>query len=151
MSIRVLANSFFFNLLSIFIEYKYLFLLRITGSARYRPWSWVWRRWSTSGDATIWNWYPQMINKITIPRHNSLCVRSVLSRAELDALPLDNNLKDDVERGKVISTNWPIIFTQPCIGSSQETRYLLLRVLSSVVLSPRIICRVYHNIYCGRG
>ena len=30
--------------------------------------------------------------------------RSVLSRAELDALPLDNNLKEDVERGKVITT-----------------------------------------------
>ena len=29
--------------------------------------------------------------------------RSVLSRAELDALPLDNNLKSDVERGKVIT------------------------------------------------
>jgi len=28
-------------------------------------------------------------------------IRSVLSRAELDALPLDNNLKDDVERGKI--------------------------------------------------
>ena len=34
---------------------------------------------------------------------DSLLPRSVLSRAELDALPLDNNLKDDVERGKVRS------------------------------------------------
>ena len=34
----------------------------------------------------------------------SYLFRSVLSRAELDALPLDNNLKEDVEKGKVIST-----------------------------------------------
>ena len=27
--------------------------------------------------------------------------RSVLTRAELEALPLDNNLKEDVEKGKV--------------------------------------------------
>ena len=32
---------------------------------------------------------------------NPLIPRSVLTRAELDALPLDNNLKDEVERGKV--------------------------------------------------
>ena len=32
---------------------------------------------------------------------NPLILRSVLTRAELDALPLDNNLKDEVERGKV--------------------------------------------------
>ena len=30
-----------------------------------------------------------------------LMFRSVLSRAELEALPLDNNLKQDVEKGKV--------------------------------------------------
>ena len=42
---------------------------------------------------------------LAIPRSYLLfrvLFRSVLSRAELDALPLDNNLKDDVERGKVI-------------------------------------------------
>merc|ERR1719228_2734383 len=28
-------------------------------------------------------------------------IRSVLTRAELEALPLDNNVKEDVERGKI--------------------------------------------------
>ena len=31
-----------------------------------------------------------------------MMIRSVLSRAELEALPLDNNLKEDVAKGKVI-------------------------------------------------
>ena len=31
-----------------------------------------------------------------------IIIRSVLTRAELEALPLDNNLKEDVEKGKVI-------------------------------------------------
>ena len=31
--------------------------------------------------------------------------RSVLTRAELDALPLDNNVKQEVERGKVSQDN----------------------------------------------
>ena len=30
-----------------------------------------------------------------------MIARSVLTRAELDALPLDNNVKEEVERGKV--------------------------------------------------
>ena len=34
-------------------------------------------------------------------RTNNILARSVLTRAELDALPLDNNVKEDVERGKV--------------------------------------------------
>ena len=33
--------------------------------------------------------------------NNTLISRSVLTRAELDALPLDNNVKEEVERGKV--------------------------------------------------
>ena len=32
----------------------------------------------------------------------TITLRSVLTRAELEALPLDNNLKEDVEKGKVI-------------------------------------------------
>ena len=32
---------------------------------------------------------------------NIVIARSVLTRAELDALPLDNNVKEEVERGKV--------------------------------------------------
>ena len=31
-----------------------------------------------------------------------IIIRSVLTRAELEALPLDNNLKEDVAKGKVI-------------------------------------------------
>ena len=36
----------------------------------------------------------------------TITLRSVLTRAELEALPLDNNLKEDVEKGKVIKMNW---------------------------------------------
>ena len=36
----------------------------------------------------------------------TITLRSVLTRAELEALPLDNNLKEDVEKGKVIKINW---------------------------------------------
>ena len=39
----------------------------------------------------------------------SYLFRSVLSRAELDALPLDNNLKEDVEKGKVTSPVFVVV------------------------------------------
>ena len=40
-------------------------------------------------------------NTALLIQYSTLISRSVLTRAELDALPLDNNVKEEVERGKV--------------------------------------------------
>lgn len=57
--------------------------------------------------------------------------RSVLSRAELDALPLDNNLKDDVERGKVIS-GYSAINTDPPLYWQQQGKL--------AIYNPELFC-----------
>ena len=43
--------------------------------------------------------------------------RSVLTRAELDALPLDNNVKQDVERGKVSKDNELVVSSRLGVSS----------------------------------
>jgi hypothetical protein len=46
-----------------------------------------------------------------------LFFRSVLTRAELEALPLDNHLKEDVARGKVGLSSFIISPSQPVLPS----------------------------------
>ena len=54
----------------------------------------------------------------------------MLSRAELDALPLDNNLKSDVERGKVITMTHKYVPVLYWYWQLQKYLYLLARVVS---------------------
>ena len=71
------------------------------------------------------------------------CVfRSVLTRAELEALPLDNHLKEDVAKGKV-----RILLYIGFYFTATRTAYILFRVADLHIYSALPVWSVMYTLY----